>query len=47
MNEITAFVDSIVNKSLPTVNFEDGRKALMLAETAFKSIASGKMETID
>ena len=47
MNEITAFVEAIVNKTSPTVNFEDGRKALILAETAFKSIASGKMETID
>ena len=47
MNEITAFVEAIVNKTPPTVDFEDGRKALVLAETAFKSIASGKMETID
>ena len=47
MNEITAFVEAIVNKTPPTVDFEDGRKALILAETAFKSIASGKMETID
>ena len=47
MNEITAFVEAIVNKTSPTVNFEDGRKALILAETAFKSIASGKMENID
>jgi myo-inositol 2-dehydrogenase/D-chiro-inositol 1-dehydrogenase len=47
MNEITAFVETIVNKTSPTVDFEDGRKALVLAETAFKSIASGKMEDID
>ena len=47
MNEITAFVEAIVNKTSPTVNFEDGRKALILAETAFKSIASGKMENIN
>ena len=47
MNEITAFVEAIVNKTSPTVDFEDGRKALVLAETAFKSIASGKMEKID
>jgi len=47
MNEITAFVETIVNKTPPIVDFEDGRKALVLAETAFKSIASGKMETIN
>ncbi len=47
MNEITAFVEAIVNKTPPSVDFEDGRKALILAETAFKSIASGKMEAID
>ena len=47
MNEISAFVESIVNKTPPAVDFEDGRKALVLAETAFKSIASGKMENIN
>ena len=47
MNEITAFVEAIVNKTPTTVDFEDGRKALVLAETAFKSISSGKMEVIN
>ena len=47
MNEITAFVEAIVNKTAPSVDFEDGRKALVLAETAYKSIASGKIENID
>jgi len=47
MNEITAFVEAIVNKTPPSVDFEDGRKALVLAETAYKSIASGKIENIN
>jgi myo-inositol 2-dehydrogenase/D-chiro-inositol 1-dehydrogenase len=47
MNEITSFVEAIVNKSAPSVDFEDGRKALVLAETAYRSIASGKIENID
>jgi myo-inositol 2-dehydrogenase/D-chiro-inositol 1-dehydrogenase len=47
MNEITAFVEAIVNKTSPSVDFEDGRRALVLAETAYKSIASGKIENID
>lgn len=47
MNEITSFAEMVINKSKPTVDFEDGRKALLLAETAYKSIQSGKMEYID
>src|SRR5210317_2117437 len=44
---LNSFVETIVNKTPPAVDFEDGRKALVLAETAFKSIASGKMENIN
>ena len=47
MNEITAFAEVVLNKSQPSVNFEDGHKALVLAETAYKSIKSGRMENID
>jgi len=47
MNEITAFAEVVLNKSQPSVNFEDGRKALVLAETAYKSVKSGRMESID
>lgn len=47
MNEITAFAEVVINNSHPSVDFEDGRKALILAETAYKSIKSGKMESID
>jgi len=47
MNEITAFAEVVLNKSQPSVDFEDGRKALVLAETAYKSVKSGRMESID
>jgi len=47
MNEITAFAEVVLNKSQPSVNFEDGHKALVLAETAYKSVKSGRMENID
>ena len=47
MHEITAFAEVVINKTNPSVDFEDGRKALILAETAYKSIQSGKMESID
>ena len=47
MNEITAFAEVVLNKSQPSVDFEDGRKALVLAETAYKSVKSGRMENID
>ncbi len=46
MNEITAFAEVCLNNSKPSVDFEDGRKALLLAETAYKSIKSGKMEEV-
>ncbi len=46
MNEITAFAEVCLNKSKPSVDFEDGRKALLLAETAYKSIKSGKIEEV-
>ena len=45
--KLLLLLKQLLIKPPPTVNFEDGRKALVLAETAFKSIASGKMETID
>jgi myo-inositol 2-dehydrogenase/D-chiro-inositol 1-dehydrogenase len=46
MNEITAFAEVVLNNSQPSVDFEDGRKALVLAETAYKSIKSGKIEIV-
>ena len=47
MNEITAFAEVVINKTKPSVDFEDGRKALVLAETAYKSVKSGKFEEIN
>jgi len=47
MNEITSFAEMIINKTKPVVGFDDGHRALILAETAYRSIKSGKMESID
>ena len=47
MHEITAFAEVVINKTKPSVDFEDGRKALVLAETAYRSIQSGKIESIN
>ena len=47
MNSISSFVEAILEKKPVSVGFEDGRKALLLAETAYKSIKSGRMEDID
>ena len=47
MNSISSFVEAILEKKPVAVGFEDGRKALLLAETAYKSIKSGRMEDID
>ncbi|WP_416208024.1 inositol 2-dehydrogenase [Chelativorans sp. M5D2P16] len=41
--EISAFVDCIEKGEQPTVRFEDGRRALILAEAAARSAAEGRM----
>jgi myo-inositol 2-dehydrogenase/D-chiro-inositol 1-dehydrogenase len=47
MAEIDAFVDA-VEQGVPTqVGFEDGRRALILAEAAYRSIAEGRMVRVD
>tara|TARA_B100000900_G_scaffold367005_1_gene343242 strand:- start:3696 stop:4703 length:1008 start_codon:yes stop_codon:yes gene_type:complete len=46
MHEITSFAEMVINKTKPVVGFEDGHKALILAETAYRSVKSGKMESI-
>ena len=43
MAEISAFVDAVEQRSEPEVGFEDGRKALILAEAAYRSLAEGRM----
>ena len=35
MNEITSFADMIINKTESNVNFEDGRKALLIAAVSY------------
>ena len=40
--EIDAFVEAIETRRPPIVGFEDGHRALMLAEAALKSIAEGR-----
>jgi myo-inositol 2-dehydrogenase/D-chiro-inositol 1-dehydrogenase len=43
MAELAAFVDCIVKGTQPEVGFEDGRKALLLAEAAYKSMAEQRL----
>jgi myo-inositol 2-dehydrogenase/D-chiro-inositol 1-dehydrogenase len=40
--EIGAFVDAVEEKTAPAVSFEDGRQALILAESALRSMAEGR-----
>jgi myo-inositol 2-dehydrogenase/D-chiro-inositol 1-dehydrogenase len=44
--EIQAFVDAIEAGGPMPVSFEDGRRALMLANAAYESLASGKVVTL-
>ncbi len=45
--EIDAFVDAIENNTPIQASFEDGRRALMLAEAAMKSAVEGRFVTVD
>ncbi|MBA3326056.1 MAG: inositol 2-dehydrogenase [Rhodobacteraceae bacterium] len=45
--EIDAFVDCVETGSAPQVGFEDGRRALILAEAAYRSLAEGRMVRVD
>lgn len=42
LDEINDFIDCIDKKKKPTVDFETGRRALILADAAWKSLRSGK-----
>lgn len=44
--EISAFVEAIEAGCAPSVGFEDGRLALVLAEAALKSIAEGRVVAV-
>ena len=45
--EISAFIDCIENKTAPEVGFDDGYKALRLAEAAYRSITERRAVNID
>jgi len=36
------FIDAVAKKRRPTVDFEDGRRALIIADAAWASLRSGK-----
>ena len=36
------FIENIKNNDKPSVTFEDGRRALILANTAYESLEAGK-----
>ena len=40
------FIKMIVEKNKPKVNFEDGRRALILANAAYESLNTGKVVDI-
>ena len=44
--EISEFVDAVETGRAPSVGFEDGRLALVLAEAALKSIAEGRVVAV-
>ncbi len=47
MAEITSFVDCIERGTAPEVGFEDGRRALILAEAAYRSLAEKRFVHVD
>ena len=47
MNGLTSFAACIKNKTMPDVGFEDGRKALLLAEAAYESLKNHQMVNVN
>ena len=47
MAEIGAFADCVANGTQPEVGFEDGRRALVLAEAAYLSLAEQRVVRVD
>ena len=41
-DQLDAFVNIVINKEKPSVTFEDGRNALILANAAYESFETGK-----
>ena len=46
VNELNDFIDAVANKREPAVTFEDGRRALMLADAANASLRSGTVTRV-
>ena len=47
MAEISAFADCLENGTKPEPDFQDGRKALILAEAAYRSVAERRLVRVD
>ena len=46
-DQLDAFVQIVINKEKPSVTFEDGRNALILANAAYESFETGKSVRVD
>ena len=46
VHEMDAFISAVTKRTPMPVGAEDGRRALMLAETALASLKSGRAETV-
>jgi myo-inositol 2-dehydrogenase/D-chiro-inositol 1-dehydrogenase len=46
LDELNEFIDRVMRGLPPTVGFEDGRRALIIADAAFESIRTGKSVTV-
>jgi len=47
MAELSAFIAAVESRTAPEVGFNDGRKALILAEAAYRSIAESRLVHVD
>ncbi len=47
VRELDAFIEALTEKREPPVTFEDGRRALILADAAYESLRSGRTVTVD
>ena len=46
-DQLDAFINIVINKEKPSVTFEDGRNALILANAAYESFETGKSVRVD
>ncbi len=47
VRELDAFIEALEEKREPPVTFEDGRRALILADAAYESLRSGRTVTVE